>query len=270
MATKKCPKCGEENPAEAVMCWACYTPLAGGAAAATAGGLVAPRGGAAAVAPAATAARQEEEKKAIDPRIFLVVGLLVVAGIIGGFTTGVFGGGGNSEVLPAVTLTQGGGGRTRPAGGGTTINVNPSSPVVVSPPTNSGPGNQRPVAINFKTIVPPNPKYTNGTMAILAPTANISPTEALALAKHARQLFAPNGRWTQMQILVFNNPDAAKAFQKYQADNKDAPLTDPEYQDLAGRGIWGSVPAYYETKGKAERAFSPSTSANGWWSRALN
>ena len=25
--TQKCPKCGEENPAEAVMCWACYTPL---------------------------------------------------------------------------------------------------------------------------------------------------------------------------------------------------------------------------------------------------
>lgn len=25
-----CPKCSEENPDEAVMCWACYTPLNGG------------------------------------------------------------------------------------------------------------------------------------------------------------------------------------------------------------------------------------------------
>ncbi|RYG70864.1 hypothetical protein EON80_06595 [bacterium] len=32
MASKKCPKCGEDNPAEAVMCWACYTPLSGGPA----------------------------------------------------------------------------------------------------------------------------------------------------------------------------------------------------------------------------------------------
>lgn len=27
-----CPKCGEDNPIEAVMCWACYTPLGSGAA----------------------------------------------------------------------------------------------------------------------------------------------------------------------------------------------------------------------------------------------
>ena len=29
MSVINCPKCGEENPAEAVMCWACYTPLHG-------------------------------------------------------------------------------------------------------------------------------------------------------------------------------------------------------------------------------------------------
>ena len=30
----KCPKCGEESPADAVMCWACYTPLGAGRASA--------------------------------------------------------------------------------------------------------------------------------------------------------------------------------------------------------------------------------------------
>lgn len=30
MKTQQCPKCGEENPSEAVMCWACYTPLGRG------------------------------------------------------------------------------------------------------------------------------------------------------------------------------------------------------------------------------------------------
>ncbi|MBW3636833.1 MAG: hypothetical protein KY445_10280 [Armatimonadetes bacterium] len=27
MDSKICPRCGEENPSEAVMCWSCYTPL---------------------------------------------------------------------------------------------------------------------------------------------------------------------------------------------------------------------------------------------------
>lgn len=27
MKTQKCPHCGEENPVDAVMCWACYTPI---------------------------------------------------------------------------------------------------------------------------------------------------------------------------------------------------------------------------------------------------
>ena len=27
MTTQNCPYCNEENPGEAVMCWACYTPL---------------------------------------------------------------------------------------------------------------------------------------------------------------------------------------------------------------------------------------------------
>ncbi len=31
---QKCPHCGEENPAEAVMCWTCYTPLRAGKASA--------------------------------------------------------------------------------------------------------------------------------------------------------------------------------------------------------------------------------------------
>ncbi len=34
MKTQNCPKCGEENLADAVMCWACYTPLGAGRASA--------------------------------------------------------------------------------------------------------------------------------------------------------------------------------------------------------------------------------------------
>ena len=34
MKTQICPKCGEENPAKAVMCWSCYAPLGAGRASA--------------------------------------------------------------------------------------------------------------------------------------------------------------------------------------------------------------------------------------------
>ena len=263
MATKKCPKCGEENPAEAVMCWACYTPLAGGAAAAAGGGLVTPRGGAAAVTPAATAA-QEDEKKALDPKIFLVAGLLVGALIIGGFTTGIFGSS-NSSTLPMPDLPEG---PIVPGGPGV------SQPGPVPPPiTNFGSGGgggggttgPAPVGTRFKTVVPPNPRYANGTMGIIATPANISPAQASGLAKYAQQMFAPNGRWKAMQVVVFSDDAAAKTFQRYQARRMGAKLTPKEYQELAQMGIWSKVPAYYEKQGNSEGSYQPSASPNSWW-----
>ncbi len=269
MATKKCPKCGEENPAEAVMCWACYTPLAGGAAAVAGGGLVTPRGGAAAVTPAATAAHQNDEKAATDPKVFLVAGLLVGAMIIGGFTTGIIPGllGGKSEApVPLQEDTGGGGGQdegfsnplppvqqppalTMPAPGG-------GGGAAVTPPSQESP---------FKTVVPPDPRYANGTMGIMATAPNISPATARSLAKYAKQQFAAGGKWTAMQVVVFSDPGAAGAFRKYQAQRRGAKLTPREYQDLASQGVWASVPAFYETKGKNEQTFQPSANPNGWW-----
>jgi hypothetical protein len=74
VASKKCPKCGEDNPAEAVMCWACYTPLsaAGGAplgatAAMSAGALAQGPMGKAGSGP--TPVEGEKEKKPVDPKI---------------------------------------------------------------------------------------------------------------------------------------------------------------------------------------------------------
>ena len=266
MATKKCPKCGEENPAEAVMCWACYTPLAGGAAAAAGGGLVTPRGGAAAVTPAATAAAQDEEKKGIDPKIFLVVGLLLVAGVIGGFTSGIFGGSGNAETLNPDLPTNTGGGTTGSSGG--IIPQQPSNPGIVAQPSsnsNSGAGSVTPQAAPFRMVVPPDPRYSNGTMAIIPTAPNVSPAQASGLAKYAKQMVAPGGRWKSMQVVVFNNPGAAKAFQKYQASRKGAKLSANDYAALAGQGVWSGAPAYYETQGNSEQSFQPSANPNNWW-----
>ncbi len=250
------------------MCWACYTPLAGGAAAVAGGGLVAPRGGAAAVTPAATAAHQDDDKKAIDPKIFLVVGLLIGAVIIGGFTTGVFGGSKTTD-LPEL-----------PQGPTETISDVPPmqpmpAPPVVSPPTidaNPGGGGGAasipPVPLTFKIVVPPDPRWSNGTVAIMPNTPNMSPAQAGQMAKYARQAIAPGGRWTTMQVLVFSDPGAAKAFQKYQAPRKGAKLDAGDYQALAGQGVWSGVSAYLETKSRSDggQLFNPSASPNGWWS----
>ena len=54
MNPKKCPKCGESNPPEAVMCWACYTPLSGSA-------------GSGPSSQSTPAHAAESEKKAIPP-----------------------------------------------------------------------------------------------------------------------------------------------------------------------------------------------------------
>ena len=266
MATKKCPKCGEENPAEAVMCWACYTPLAGGAAAVAGGGLVTPRGGAAAVTPAGSAAAHDEEKAPVDPKIFVIVGLLIAAAVIGSFTSGIFGGGGSDGVVPDVTpITGGDGGTTGPPPGP------PQPPVqapVFTPPTNTGQGTDPSVAApQWKVVVAPDPRQPVGTMGIIINTPNASPSQALSLAKFAKQTFERGGRWTGMQVVAFTDQNAAKTFLKYQAQRKGAALTPYEYQDLANQGMWGSVPAYYETQGKTEMPYYPSNNPKNWWSR---
>ena len=265
MATKKCPKCGEENPAEAVMCWACYTPLAGGAAAVAGGGLVTPRGGAAAVTPAGTAAAQEEGKSAVDPKIFIVVGLLIGAAIIGSFTTGIIGGGGSSAASTAPDVTQVEGGTT----GEMPPVIQPAPPQAppqapVFPPVQDTTG-QTTVVPQTKVVVPPDPRQSVGTMGIVLNSPNITPRQALALAKFQKQSFEAGGKWKGMQVVVFNNQEAAATFRKYQAQRQGAPLTATQYQELAGQGLWDNVPAYYETRGKSEFPYMPSASPKNWW-----
>ena len=265
MATKKCPKCGEENPAEAVMCWACYTPLAGGAAAVAGGGLVTPRGGAASVAPVASA--EDTEKSPIDPKIFLVAGLLLLALIIGGFTSGIFSGSSSASTGGVIIPDAPSGSVPRSGGGGSP--VQPQQPNVAPPAITSNPGGgptgPPPEPAPFKTIVAPDPRYANATMAIVPNQSNTNPAQAKGLAKFAKQMFAPGGKWTGMQVLVFSNLDAAKDFAKYQAPRRGANLTPEDYRELAGRGVWSNVLAFYESKGNSEAVYQPSSSPNNWW-----
>ena len=264
MASKKCPKCGEDNPAEAVMCWACYTPLTGNAPipGAMGNGAVRPGAGAATGKPGPIGAPTEEEgsKKPIDPKLFVVGGLLVLGLVIAGVMN--FSGGSSSTDDPTPTNP------VNPDGGGTTAGAPaPPAPAPAPPSIPSDPNAAAvaPAALPYNVIVPPNPQYATGTMGILATQANISPGQAASLAKFARNQFARNGKWTGMQIAVFSNSDSARQFAAYQAKRKGAPLKAGDYQQLSG--VWSGAPAFYESSGKRESVAYPSRNPNAWWGR---
>lgn len=97
MASKKCPKCGEDNPAEAVMCWACYTPLSGSAplgAGLTGAAGTLPKG---AGSPVGVPLTEEPAKKGLDPKAIGIGAFLLVGVIAAVMMSGMMGGGGGEE-----------------------------------------------------------------------------------------------------------------------------------------------------------------------------
>ena len=266
MASKKCPKCGEENPAEAVMCWACYTPLTGSAAIPAAAGR--PVAGAKPVGagPAGIPSDEGEGKKQLDPKMFVVGGLLLVGVVVAiGVNVGFGGGGGEDDGTgtgtdPAPSSPSSPGAPPAPAPAAA-----PVAPPIPSGDTNNAP--LTPVALPYNVVVPPNPRYATGTFGILATQTNIAPAQARGLAKFAKDQFARNGKWQNMQIAVFSDPAAAKAFATFQARRRGAPLTSADYRALAENGVWKGAPVFFESRGKKEVVAYPAANPFGWWGR---
>ncbi len=267
MASKKCPKCGEDNPAEAVMCWACYTPLSGGpvmAGGAPIGGPATAGIGAKGPGPVGVPGGDEAPaKKGVDPKMigvgaFLVVGALVAFMVNGGM------GGGSTDDGTGVDPTA-----PAPGPGGQPAPPPPPPTTNVPPPTGGGGGGTAapaPVALPFQTVVPPNPQYATGTMGILVNKPGMTAVEAAGFAKFAKNQYSRNGKWKNMQICVFADQQTANAFKSYQSKRRGSPLTNDDYQQLGSRGIWGGTPAFLESKGNKELVYYPSRNPNGWWS----
>lgn len=266
MAQKKCPKCGEDNPAEAVMCWACYTPLSGGPAAAPAARAPAgkPPG------PPGAAGDEEGEKKKfqMEPKMIGVIAFLVIGGGIGVFlnmpksSSGDDGGGGDS----GTTNSGGGGGSPAPA---------PPAPAPPGPGIAAGPvtgvegGANMPaaVALPYSAVVPPNPKQPKATIGIVPSQAGtITDKQAASLARFAKNQYQKSGQWSSMQIFVFNNQSAAQSFGDYQARKRGTPLSPSDYQALANANVWNAAPACFESSGKKEFVYYPSKNPFNWWS----
>ncbi len=269
MANKKCPKCGEDNPAEAVMCWACYTPLTAGASA----GATAPRTG---VAPKAVGgkagapgAKDDEEKKKTDPKVFVVGGVLAVGAVAALFMSGMLGGSSAAEpgavtTPPKVTVNPGPSGFTG-GGGTTTVGPPPPPPPGGSNASPGGSGGGAPPPPSYAMLGLPSPRFKTATFGI-APSQPVgSPQEAFNLAETARQQLSGNGKWSNMQIFVFADADAGQTFNKYMTKRRGQPLTSGDYSVLAQQNAWDKATIFYEVVGKEGHVSYPSQHPSNWW-----
>jgi hypothetical protein len=263
VANKKCPKCGEDNPAEAVMCWACYTPLSG-AAPLTAGAAALPATAGAPGQIGAPGVDVGSEKKGLDPKAIGIGAVLLVGLAVAGFVTFGMGGGttdtGTMDTPTVVGETNGGGAVPAPQPPAAT------GPAVPMPAPGAGAQPVAAVPLPFQTVSQPNPNSKTGTVGIIANEPNLAPAKAIGLAKAARQQYAAGGRWQNMQVAVFSNAASAKAFQTYQAGRKNAPLGPNDYQSM-GAAVWSGASAFYETVGRTEYSYYPSRNPTAWWGR---
>ena len=267
MANKKCPKCGEDNPAEAVMCWACYTPLTAGAGAAmgaggmgAAGAATLPRPGGPMGVPSAV---NEGEKKQIDPKIFLVGGLLLVAAVVALFTTGIIGGSSPPGVIDNGIPTT----ITTDTGFVGTSGMAATPPPPPPPPTNNGPTGGSgevvtPPAPSYSMVSSPNPRYSVATFGITPAQPNVSEAQATNLASTAGSSMSRSRKWDGMQIFVFRDAASASSFKQFMSQRQGKPLGAGDYQGLASQGALSGAIVYYEVRGKTGRVSYPSRGAN--------
>lgn len=256
MNQKKCPKCGENNPAEAVMCWACYTPLSGGATVAAGATMAAPG--------AAVAGNQEGEKKAVAPwQIGLVVGVLLLGLGYGGYSMM---GSPTEDVTIRGNATDDVG--RGPGPGADNYGPGPSGPA--PPAFNPDPGgvSGAPIAaipIPYEMVSAPNVNTAWGVAAIVPNKPGTSPSAAASLAKFARTNQFNNVKsWQGMQIFVFQDRESAQLFNEYQVQRSAARMEPGDYAQLGN--IWPKCLAVYEFRnGGGEKVMRPSTNPNNWW-----
>jgi len=248
VSQKKCPKCGENNPAEAVMCWACYTPLAGGATAM-------PH----ASAPVGQSASTEKTKNSVAP---WQIAAIVVALVAVGGSVAMMG-----RTKPDTDTTTYAAPAAPPdasSGSGPAIatyvegSPGAAGASAVSPAQPSQPGQML-----FTVSLPPKEGVAWGTMAIV-PSGTSSNQNAAALAAAACQQAVSGGKWDGLYVYVFSDADSAQKFRQYQSGRGGEPLKSSDYNAL--QSLWAQVPVRYEYSRGNEAIRYPSKSPGGWWS----
>ena len=260
MAQKKCSKCGELNPPEAVMCWACYTPLSGSA---TAAGMAVGGGGA-----LRASAEVSHAKKAVEPWQLGVIGFGVLIAVVMG-ARALMGGSDAGSVVETVAAAP-------PTSVPDSTSRQPPT-VVATVSSNSGSGSggesrstaikpaalPKPGKMAFTVSLPPARDVPWATMAIVPTQAGTTPQAAASLAAAARQQLAGTGTWKGVYIYVFSDQAAATKLRAFQASRAGKPLKQDDYQTL--RAIWPLTLARYEYSEGWEAIRYPATNPSGWW-----
>lgn len=248
---KRCPKCGEENPSDAVMCWACYTPLSGSAVSKDAQ----------ASQKSSAQSRDDDDgdggKASTPPWQIAVIAIGLIFAL---FTVGknFLPSGSSSDDTPAATEPA-----TRPPkGDGAPAPVQTTTSTSNSGDSTSIPAPQK---LPFTIVVSPNPNIAVGTMAIVATDTNISAGQAAGLATFIRSQFTQMKRWSKLYIYVFRDQQSAKQFANYQVKRSGSPLTDNDYRNLTS--LWRSAVACYEYNNGSEKILTPVNNPSGWWAK---
>ncbi len=260
MAQKKCPKCSENNPPEAVMCWACYTPLSRASAAVAAPSAVSFKVNRDSDSPQHETSETASVKKAVEPWQLGVIGIGVLLAVFMGGRSLMGSSSGKSviesvSVLPPTVTPD------------STSYSAPSAPaaapiamtqVAVAPAKPLPPGEMA-----FTISVPPSREVSWATIGIVPTQANTSPRAAAALAASLRQQLLGTGNWKGFYIYVFKDQESAMRLRAHQADRAGKPLDEKSYQTL--RSVWPSALARYEYSAGWEAVRYPSANPTGWW-----
>lgn len=259
-AQKQCPKCGEKNPAEAVMCWACYTSLTGGGGGATA---LAGAAGGAIGGPAPMA--DSGEKKSMDPKLLGIVGVCLLAAVGFGVNTMMSGGGSEDDPLPS-------GGTVVPDKGGST-----QTPVTIPPVVSSGgPNPVSPSAPSqgeikqasktpYTMVSAPSLRYAGATVIIVPTQNNVSTSEAKALASVAYTQIMQQKKFSPVEIFVFNDEQSAQLLGGYQSKNRGAPLTTSDYGNPDIASCWKQAVLRQLSDGRKTVYSSPQSNPTNFW-----
>ena len=249
---KRCPKCGEENPPDAIVCWACYTPLTNTVHVGAGGQPAGQRQSRA----AQTIDEDDEDERKLGAQPWQI-GVIAIGLIFALFTVGrnfLPSGSSDGDMAPPMEAPMD---VPAPSGGGA-----PTAPTSSYTPNNSSvPAPQK---LPFTIAVAPNPNITIGTMAIVPTDSNISTSQAASLASFTRSQFTQMKRWKKLYIFVFRDRRSAQQFANYQRSRRGAPLGDSDYRNLTN--LWGSALSCYEYNQGSERIYTPTNNPSGWWS----
>jgi hypothetical protein len=253
---KQCPKCGEKNPAEAVMCWACYTSLSGGAAAVGIGA------GGPAAAPGKAPMTDSGEKKKIQPAHLAIIGVgLLVA--LGFGATQLLGSGG--EAVDEFPLPP-------PKPQSSSVSSEPAQPqqaVISLPP---GPSPAMPNAVVpaagpvYNIVASPNPREQWATMAIAPVNGQFKEKEAQAVAQFASRQLQRSKKYAATEIVVINDTRAAEIFSEHYNRNQQKPLSASDYTDpTLVANVWPFTPVRYVNANGKESFTFPQKNPTGFW-----